>query len=323
MTIRRRTFLQLAGTAVAASAAPRLAAALDYPTRPVHIVVGLPVGSAADTVARLLAQSLSERLGKAFVIENRPGAAGNIAADSVVHAAADGYTLLFITTANAVNATLYQNLQFDINRDIAPVGGLDRIPNAVVVNPSVPAKSLPEFIAYTKANPGKINMGSVGNGSAAHVAGELFEMMTGVNMLHVPYRGDVMPPLLAGEVQVVFATLAPSIGYIRGGQLRALAVTTAARSAALPDVPTVAEFVPGYEASAWAGIGAPKSTPAEIVDKLNVEIAAALGDPALKAKLANFGSEPMPMAPGDFAKFMADETAKWAKVIKFADIKVE
>jgi tripartite-type tricarboxylate transporter receptor subunit TctC len=323
MRFLRRHFLQIAGAAVAASAAPRFAAALDYPTRPVRIVVGLPVGSAADTVARLLGQSLAERLGRAFIIENRPGAAGNIAAESVVNATADGYTLLFISTANAVNATLYENLQFNIDRDIAPVGGIDRMANVVVVNPSVPAKSVPEFIAYAKANPGKINMGSVGNGSAAHVAGELFEMMTGVNMLHVPYRGDVMPALLAGEVQVVFATLPPAIGYIRAGKLRALAVTTMARSEALPDVPTMTEFVPGYEASAWGGIGAPKRTPSEIVDKLNSEINTALGEPALKARLANFGSVPMPMAPGDFGKFIADETEKWAKVIKFADIKVE
>jgi tripartite-type tricarboxylate transporter receptor subunit TctC len=323
MRFLRRHFLQIAGAAVAASAAPRFAAALDYPTRPVRIVVGLPVGSAADTVARLLGQSLAERLGRAFIIENRPGAAGNIAAESVVNATADGYTLLFISTANAVNATLYENLQFNIDRDIAPVGGIDRMANVVVVNPSVPAKSVPEFIAYAKANPGKINMGSVGNGSAAHVAGELFEMMTGVNMLHVPYRGDVMPGLLAGEVQVVFATLPPAIGYIRAGKLRALAVTTMARSEALPDVPTMTEFVPGYEASAWGGIGAPKRTPSEIVDKLNSEINTALGEPALKARLANFGSAPMPMTPGDFGKFIADETEKWAKVIKFADIKVE
>ena len=288
-----------------------------------RFIVGLAAGTGADILARLLAQSLSERLGQSFVVENRSGAGGNIGVETVVNATPDGYTLLLVSTVNAVNASLHSNLPFDIRRDIAPVAAVNRVPNVVIVNPSLPVTTIPEFIAYAKANPGKINMGSVGNGIASHMAGELFKMMAGVNMVHVPYRGDVMPGLLGGEVQVVFAALSAVIGYIRVGQVRALAVTTAKRSQALPELPTVAEFVPGYEASTWGGIGAPKNTPVEIVNKLNADINGAAGDPQLKARLVDLGSELIPMSPAGFGDFIGSEIEKWAKVATFANVKVD
>ena len=277
-------------------------------------------GGGADIIARLIGQWLSERLGQPFIIENRPGAGSNIATEAVVHAPADGYTLLLVSPANAINATLYDKLNFNFIRDIAPVAGIIRVPNVMVVNPSVPAKTVPEFIAYAKANPGKLNMASAGIGTAPHVAGELFKMMAGVDMVHVPYRGDgpALTDLIGGQVQVMFAAMPSSIEYIRAGKLRALAVTTATRSEALPDIPTVGDFVPGYEASGWYGIGAPKNTPAEIIDKLNKEINAGLADPKIKARLADLGGTVLPGSPADFGKLIADETEKWAKVIKFA-----
>ena len=298
-----------------------MAWALDYPTRPVRIIVAFPAGNASDTIARLAAQGLSERLGQSFVIENRPGAGGNIGAELAVRAPPDGYTLLVASGVNAVNATLYEKLNFNFMRDIAPVASVCRVPDVMVVNPSVPAKTVPEFIAYAKANPGKINMASAGNGSASHLAGELFKMMTGVDLVHVPYRGSFIPDLLGGQVQVVFAPIPVAIAYIRAGKLRVLAVTGAARSKALPDTPTVGELVPGYEASAWYGIGAPEKTPAEIVDKLNKEIAACLADSKIEARLSDLGAIPMPMTSEEFGKFIAAETKKWAKVIHAANIK--
>jgi tripartite-type tricarboxylate transporter receptor subunit TctC len=278
-----------------------------------------------DIVARLMGQWLSERLGQPFVIDNRPGAASNIATEAVARAAADGYTLLLSSLNNAISATLYERLNFNFIRDITAVAGILRTPNVMVVNPSVPAKSVPEFIAYAKANPGKLNMASPGNGTSLHVVGELFKMMTGVNMVHVPYRGGgpALTDLLGGQVQVYFTGTVSSIEYIKTGRLRALAVTTATRSEALPDVPTVSEFVPGYEASGWFGVGAPKSTPAEIIDKLNNEVNAALADPKMKARLADVGGTALLGSPADFGKLIADETEKWAKVIKFAGIKAD
>ena len=279
--------------------------------------------AANDIVARLIGQWLSERLGQPFIIENRPGAGSNIATEAVVRAPPDGYTLLLVGPPNAINATLYDKLNFNFIRDIAPVASIVRVPNVMVVNPSVPAKTVPEFIAYAKANPGKINMASAGIGSSAHVAGELFKMMTGVDMVHVPYRGaaPALTDLLGGQVQVCSPRMPASIEYIKAGKLRALAVTTATRSEALPDVPTVGEFVPGYEASSWYGVGAPKNTPAEIVDKLNKEINAALADPKIKARLADLGGTALAGSPADFGKLIADETEKWGKVIRAANIK--
>jgi tripartite-type tricarboxylate transporter receptor subunit TctC len=319
----RRRFLRLAAGAVALPAAWRIARAEAYPSRPVRLIVGLAAGTGADILARLVAQSLSERLGQSFVVENRSGAGGNIGVETVVNAIPDGYTLLLVSTVNAVNASLHSDLPFDIRRDIAPVAAVNRVPNVVIVNPSLPVTTIPEFIAYAKANPGKINMGSVGNGTASHMSGELFKMMAGVNMVHVPYRGDVMPGLLGGEVQVVFAALSAVIGYIRAGQVRALAVTTAKRSQALSELPTVAEFLPGYEASTWGGIGAPKNTPVEIVNKLNADINGAAGDPQLKARLVDLGSELIPMSPAGFGDFIGSEIEKWAKVATFANVKVD
>ena len=274
-------------------------------------------------MARLIGQTLSDRLGQQIFVDNRPGAASNIATETVVHAPANGYSLLLVTTTNTVNATLYDNLNYSFIRDIAPVAGINRVPNVMLVNPSFPARTVPEFIAYARANPGKINMASAGNGSASHVAGALFMMMAGVDLLHIPYRGNYMPDLLGGQVQVVFTPVLAAIGYIQTGKLRALAVTSARRSDALPDIPTVGEFVSGYESSVWTGIGAPKNTPVEIVDKLNKEISAALAVPKLKAQLADLGTVPMPMIPADFETFIAEETEKWGKVIKFAHIKPE
>jgi tripartite-type tricarboxylate transporter receptor subunit TctC len=325
MRLPRRKLLRLAAGAGALPIFPRIAAALDYPTRPVHVVNGFAAGGQIDIFARLLGQSLAEKLGQSFIVDSRPGAATNIATEEVVRAPPDGYTLLWVTTANAINATLYGTLNFNVIRDIVPVASIDRFPLVVEVNPSFPAKTVAEFIAYAKANPGKINYGSGGVGSIQHVAGELFKFMTDIDMVHVPYRGaiPVLNDLLGGRVQATFSPIASSVGYIRGGQLRALAVTTATRSQALPDVPTVAEFVPDYEAAAWDGIGAPHGTPADIVDKLNQSYNDALTDPATKAKFLGFGGTPAPMAPADFGKFIAAQTEKWAKVIKFANIKAE
>jgi len=321
----RRTFLQLAASVAALPTVSRFASAQAYPVGPVRIIVPYAPAGVGDITARLVGQWLLERLGQTFVIENRPGAGANIGTEVVVHAAADGYTLLFVSPANAINATLYANLRFNFIRDITPVASISRGANVMVVNPSFPAQTVPEFIAYAKANPGRVSMASAGNGSAPHICGELFKMMAGVDMVHVPYRGGgpALTDLLGGQVQVYFATTASSVEYIRAGRLRALAVTTATRSEALPDTPTMSEFIPGYEASGFYGLAAPKNTPAEIVDKLNNEINAALADPKMKAQLAEFGGVPMPMTPADFARLIADETEKWAKVIKFAGIKAD
>jgi tripartite-type tricarboxylate transporter receptor subunit TctC len=325
MKLPRRQFLHLTAGAAALPAVSRFAWAQTYPARPVRIVVGFAAGGPADIVARLIAQWLSERLGQPFVVENRTGAATNIAAEAVVRSPPDGYTLLFVTSANAVNTLLYEKLSFNLSRDIVPVASLFRAPSVLEVNPSVPAKTVPEFIAYAKANPGKIIMASSGIGTASHVFGELFKFMTGVNLVHVPYRGaaPAVADLLAGQVQVFFDPIPNSIGYIRSGKVRPLAITSATRSEALPDVPTVSEFVPGYEASFWFGVGAPKATPAEIVDKLNKEVNAALDDPKMKARLAELGGTALAGSAADFAKLIADETEKWAKVIKFGGIKSE
>jgi tripartite-type tricarboxylate transporter receptor subunit TctC len=325
MKLPRRQFLHLAAGVAALPAVSLIARAQAYPTRPVRIVVGFPPAGGADIFARLMGQWLSERLGQQFIIENRPGAASNIATEAVVRAPADGYTLLLITNPNVINATLYDKLHYNFIRDIMPVAGIDRVPNVMETHPSVPAKTVPEFIAYAKANPGKINMGSGGNGTSQHVAGELFKMMTGVNLVHVPYRGagPALVDLLAGQVQIMFDTVSGSIGHITAGKLRALAVTTAARSEALPDIPTISDFVPGYEASTFHGMGAPRNTPTEVVDKLNKEINAGLTDPAIKARIAELGSVPIPMTPVDFAKFIAEETEKWGKVVKFSGAKAD
>jgi len=319
----RRQFLHLAAGAAALPALSRIARAQVYPTRPVRVIVPFAPAGTTDIVARLMGQWLSERLGRAFVIENRPGAGTNIGTEVVVRAPPDGYTLLTVGAPAAINATLYDKLNFNFIRDIAPVAAIIREPLVMVVNPSVPAKTVPEFIAYAKANPGKLNMASPGNGSSSHVAGELFKMMTGVNMVHVQYRssGPALIDLLGGQVQVMFNGAGSSIEYIRAGKLRALAVTTATRSEALPEVPTVGEFVPGYEASAFFGIGAPKDTPAEIVETLNKEINAGLVDPQLKARIAELGGTVLALSPADFGKFIADETEKWAKVVKFSGAK--
>jgi tripartite-type tricarboxylate transporter receptor subunit TctC len=325
MKLRRRKFLQLAGAAALAPAFSRVAAAQTYPSRPVRLVVGYPAGGANDIIGRLIGQWLSESLGQQFIIENRAGAAGNIGTEAVVHSPPDGYTLLLAGSFNAINATLYDKLNFNFIRDIAPVAAMIRSTLVVVVNPLFPAKTIPEFIAYAKAHPGKINMASGGSGNVTHVSGELFQSMTGVSMLHVPYRGGApaMTDLLGGQVQVYFAAVSESIEYIRAGKMRALAVTTARRSEMLPDVPALGEFVAGYEASGWQGIGAPKNTPADIIGKLNKEINSGIADPMLKARYADLGCTPLAGSPADFGKFIADETEKWAKVIKFANIKAE
>jgi tripartite-type tricarboxylate transporter receptor subunit TctC len=324
MTLRRRQFLQLAIGAAALTAARR-AAADSYPNHPVRLVVGFPPGQSADISARLLGQWLSDRLGQPFVIDNRPGASNTVATDLVVHAPPDGYTLLWISTSNYINATLYPTLPYDFIRDIEPIAANTRGPLVMEVNPDLPIKTVPEFIAYCKANPGKVNMASAGIGNSTHMAGELFKMMTGADMTHVPYRGSApaLTDLIAGRVQVMFDLMPSSIGYIRGGKLRPLAVTTLARSEALPDVPSVADFVPGYEASAVGGFGAPKGTPQEIVDKINAAINAALADPAIKTRLADLGGTTLPGTPADFKKLIAGETEKWAKVIRAENIKPE
>jgi tripartite-type tricarboxylate transporter receptor subunit TctC len=319
----RRQFLHLAPGAAALPAMSRIAWAQAYPTRPVRLIVPLAPGGGGDILARLMGQWLSERLGQQFVIDNRPGGGSNIGTEAVVRAPADGYTLLLVGSFNAVNATFYDKLNFNFIRDIAPVAGIIRGPYVMVVNPSVPAKSVPEFIAYAKANPRKLSMASAGTGVGGHIAGELFKMMAGVDMVHVPYRsgGPAITDLLGGQVQVMFVATPASIEHIRAGRLRALAVTTATRTDTLPDIPTVGEFVPDYEASTWYGVGAPKSTPAEIVDKLNKEINAGLADPGLKARLADLGGDVLALSPAEFGKLIADETDKWAKVIKSAGIK--
>jgi tripartite-type tricarboxylate transporter receptor subunit TctC len=323
MKLPRRQFLHLAVGAAALPAMSRIAQALDYPTRPVHILVGYAAGGPADIIARVVGQLLSERLGQPFVIENRPGAGSNLAAEVVARAPADGYTLLQLTISNAYNVTLYDNLNFDLLRDIAPVASINRGAGIMEVNPSVPPKTVPEFIAYAKANPGKINMATGGNGSSAHVYGELFKKMAGVDLAPVAYRGSgpALIDLIGGQVQVTFDPLQSSIEYIRAGRLRPLAVTTATRLEVLPGVPTVGEFVPGYEASGWQGIGAPAKTPREIIDKLNREINAGLNDPKFKARLADLGVMPVAGTPADFGKLIADETEKWGKVIRAANIK--
>jgi tripartite-type tricarboxylate transporter receptor subunit TctC len=325
MKLPRRKFLHLAAGAAALPAVSRVARAQAYPTRPVRLVVGAPAGGGFDIVARLMGQWLSERLGQPFVIDNRPGAGGNIGTEAVVRAPSDGYTLLLVTAASAINVTLYEKLSFNLSRDIVPVAGIADVPEVMVVNPSLPAKTVPEFIAHAKANPGKLSMASGGNGTPSHVAGELFKMMTGTNMVHVPYRGlsPALTDLLGGQVQVAFGGLPSSIEHIRAGKLRALAVTTATRSEALPDIATVGEFVPGYEASMWYGIGAPRNVPAEIVDKLNKEINAALADPKMKGRLADLGGTPLLGSPADFGKLIAEETDKWGKVVKFAGVKAD
>jgi len=321
----RRQFLHLAAGAAALPTASRFAWAQAYPARPVRLIVPVAPAGASDITARLIGQWLSERLGQPFVIDNRPGGGSKIGTEAVVRAPADGYTLLMVSNTNTINATLYDRLNFDFLRDIAPVAGVLRGPYVMVVNPSVPAKSVPEFIAYAKANPGKITMASTGIGSGTHIAGELFKMMAGVDMVHVPYRsgGPALTDLIAGQVQVMFPTTVSSIGYIKTGRLRALAVTTATRSETLPDLPTVGDFVPGYEASTWFGVGAPQATPAEIVEKLNKEINAGLADPKLKARLADLGGTPFQSSPSEFGKFIADDTEKWGKVIRAANIKPE
>jgi tripartite-type tricarboxylate transporter receptor subunit TctC len=322
MKVPRRQFLHLAAGSAALPVISRIARAQTYPTKPVRIIVGFPAGGAQDISARSLGQWLSERLGQPFVIENRSGATGNIGAQAAVNASPDGYTLLLVGVPNAINASFYANLTFNFMRDIVPVAGISLTPLVMVVNPSVPAKTVPEFIAYAKANPGKLNMASGGIGNVEHLVGELFKMMTGVSMLHVPYRGTApaLTELLGGQTQVYFAGISPAIEHIRAGKLRALAVTTATRLTALPEVPTLGELLPGYEASGWNGIGAPRGTPDEIVEKLNREINAGLADPAIKARFADLGAPPLPLSPADFGKLIAVETEKWGKVIRAATL---
>jgi tripartite-type tricarboxylate transporter receptor subunit TctC len=323
MKLRRRQFLHLAAGAAALPAVSRIAKAQTYPTRPVRIIVGFAAGGGVDILARLMGQWLSERLGRQFIIENRPGAGSNIGTEAVVKALPDGYTLLLATNANAVNATLYEKLNFNFIHDIAPVASVMRTAGVMEVNPSFSAKTVPEFIALAKARPGKITMASAGNGSAQHIYGELFKMMADVDMVHVPYRGNPLPALLGGQVDVVFGPMAASIEFVRAGKLRALAVTTATRSELLPDIPTVGEFVPAYEANGWLGFGVPAHTPAEIINKLNKEINSALADPKLKARIAEIGGVEFASSPADFGKLIAEETEKWGKVVKFAGIKPE
>jgi tripartite-type tricarboxylate transporter receptor subunit TctC len=325
MKFPRRQFLHLAAGAAAFPAISHIAAAQAYPARPVRLIVGFPPGGPNDILARLIGQWLSERLGQPFVVENRPSAGGNVATEAVVRAPPDGYTLLIVPTSAAINATLYEKLNFDVLRDIAPVAGIARAPNVIVVHPSFPAKTVPEFVAYAKANPGKLAMASPGNGTSPHVSGELFKMMAGVDIIHVPYRGSApgLTDLLGGQVQAMFDAMPSTIAHIRSGKLRALAVTTATRSEALPDVPTVGDSIPGYEASAFFGVGAPRSTPSEIVETLNREINAALADPMIKARLADLGAAPHLLSPADFGKFLAEQTEKWATVVKFSGARAD
>jgi tripartite-type tricarboxylate transporter receptor subunit TctC len=325
MNFPRRRFLHVAACAAAAPILPRRASALDYPTQPVKVVIGFAPGGPADIISRLVGQFLSENLRQPFVIENRPGAGTTIATETVARSAPDGYTLLWTTSADEINTTLYSKLSYDFLHDIAPVASIDMLPLVMEVNPAFPAKTVPEFVAYAKANPGKINFASGGVGSSQHVAGELFDFLTGIKMVHVPYRGAALAvnDLLAGQVQVTFSPIPLSIGYVRASKLRALAITSTARSDALPDVPTVSEFVPGYEAIATDGLGAPAATSPEIIAKLNKAVNAALADPKIKARLEDLGGVPKPMSTADFAKFIAVETEKWAKVVKFANVKVD
>jgi tripartite-type tricarboxylate transporter receptor subunit TctC len=325
MKLPRRKLLHLAAATAALPILPRIARAQAYPSRPVRIVVGFGSGSAFDILARLTGQWLSDRLGQPFVIENRGGAGGNLSTEAVVRAPADGYTLLLCGSPDAINATLYDKLSFNFLRDIAPVAAIAQGPNVLVVHPSFPAKTVPEFITYAKANPGKIDFASAGVGSVSHMAGELFKAMAGVNLVHVPYRGlaPAITDLIGGQVQTIFATMPPAIAQIKAGKLRALAVTSAMRSDALPDLPTIGEVLPGYEAILVAALGAPRNTPADIAERLNKEINAALADPGFKGRLADLGNEPMPMTAAGFGQFMVDETEKWAKVIRAANIKPE
>jgi tripartite-type tricarboxylate transporter receptor subunit TctC len=323
MKLPRRQFFHLATGAAALPALSRFAWAQAYPARPVRIVVPFAAGGSTDIIARLIGQWLSERLGQQFVIENRPGAGSNIGTELVVNAPPDGYTLLLVGASSAINATLYDKLNFTFLRDITPVSGIMSIPFIMAANPSLPAKTVSEFIAYARANPGKVNMASGGNGTAGHLSGELFKLLAGVNMVHVPYRGEApaLTDVLAGHVQAMFGTMPASIEYVRAGKLRALAVTSARRSELLPDLPTVGDFVPGYETSAWQGVGAPKNTPAEIIERLNKEINAGLADPKIKARVADMGGTVLAGSPADFGKLIADETEKWGKVVKFSGAK--
>jgi tripartite-type tricarboxylate transporter receptor subunit TctC len=323
MTLRRRDFLHLSAGAAALPALSRFARADTYPSRSGRIIVGFPPGTSSDICARLIGQWLSEKLGQQFVVENKTGAGTNIAAEAVVQASPDGYTLLWVTQTNAINATLYKSLKFNFIKDIEPVAGVITVPTVMMVNPAVPAKTVAEFIAYAKANPGKINMSSPGIGSANHILGELFNMMAGIKMVHVPYKGSQFPDLISGRVQVTFNPLPSSLGFIKNGKLRALGVTSATRQAVLPDVPAIGETVKGYEGNAWFGIGAPKKTPKDIVDKLNSTINAGLTDPVFKKKLEDLGGVPMSVTPAAFTKFINDETEKWAKVVAFSGAKVE
>ena len=325
MKLRRRRFMQLAACAAAVSAMPHVASAQAYPARPVHILVGFAAGGNFDVVARLIGKWMSEQLRQPVIVENRPGAGGNLATEAVVRATADGYTLLLGGAVNAANATLYEKLNFNFIADVAPVAGVVRFPNVMTVGASFPAKTVAEFIAYAKANPGKINQGSSGRGTTQHLAGELFKMTAGVDFVHVPYRGasQALADALSGQVQVLFEPLPASIQHIKSGELRALAVTTAVRSQALPDVPTVGEFVPGYEASGWTGVGAPRSTPTEIIGKLNSVINAGLADPKLKARFADLGATPLDGSASELGKLIFDETEKWGKVIRAANIRLE
>jgi len=325
MKLQRRQFLQLAAGAAALPVTSGIAGAQTYPARPVRLVIGYTPGGSADLTARLMGQWLSERLGQSFVIENRPGGGTNIATEAVVRAAPDGYTLMLVAPANAINATLYDKLNFDFLRDIEPVAGIIRFPNVVVVNPSLPINSIPELIAYAKANPGKLNMASSGNGSTIHMSGELFKMLTGINMVHVPYRGGApaLTDLIAGQVQVMFDNIPTCAEHVKSGKLRGLAVTSTTRSEVLPDLPVVADFLPGYEASAWYGIGAPKGTPLEIIERLNKAVNEILADPKAKARFAELGAFLLPGSAVDFGKLLANETDKWGKVVKFAGAKVD
>ncbi len=324
MQLPRRRFLRMAAGAAALPAVSSIARAQSYPTKPVRMIIGYPPGGSADITARLTGQWLSERLGQPVVVESRPGAATNLATEAVVRAAPDGYTLLLVAPANAINATLYENkLSFDSLRDLVPVAGIIRFPNVVVVNPSLPIKTIPELIAYAKANPGKLNMASSGNGSTIHMSGELFKMLTGISMVHVPYRGGApaLTDLMGGQVQVMFDNVPTSAEHIKAGKLRGLAVTSTARSEVLPDLPTVADFLPGYEASAWYGLGAPKGTPDEVIDKVNKAMNAILADPKSQARFKELGASLLPGSPADFGKLLAEETEKWGKVVKFSGAK--
>ena len=325
MKLPRRQFLHLAVGAVASPAFTKLASAQTYPSRPIRLLVGFSAGSSPDIIGRLVGQALSERIGQPIVIENRPGAGANLATEAVVRASPDGYTLLLVIATNTINTTLYQNLNFDFIRDIAPIAGVMSVPNVMVVIPSFPARTVPEFIAYAKANPGKINIANAGNGSTAHLAGELFKMMAGVDMVNVPYHGgsDMFVALIGGQVQVLFGLIPSTIEFVRAGRLHALAVTSAKRVNVLPDVPSVSEFVPGYEATSWQGLGAPRNTPKEIIDRLNAEIRAALAEPKMQARLADLGGTVFNLSPAEFGTLIADETEKWGKVIRAANIKVE